>query len=374
LQISTSCLMIVLIVTPTKNIENYLSQTIHSVVSQVGNFELYYHIQDSQSSDSTIQIIKRWEEVLTSPQGFYEPCSRISFSWSSEKDTGMYDAINRGFETLLVNWPDISKSSPEEVVMTWINGDDILTQGSVQTAISIFKETMFQWLTGIPSHIRDDGAIIETRDSPCCYSRDLLVRGLHDGRSFDFVQQEGTFWRKSLWQLAGPLNSSLKLAGDWDLWRRFSAYSDLVTVRGILGLYRRRSDQLSAQMGSYYEEIESIINSIDLTYDKDQEDHLKENYFGTVVRRYGDAQNWLISKEKVVPINTESDVKKLEDELDKARTKLRKCQANLQELETDLDAVKNELRIALSTIEAMESTRIWKLRKYFIDTKNSLGL
>ena len=352
--------MIVLVVTPTKNIENYLTQTIYSVVSQAGDFELYYHIQDGQSSDKTVETIRKWEQTLNDSESLYTRCSKISFSWSSEKDGGMYDAINRGFKNLLIRWPEISNFNPEQVVMTWINGDDILAQGSIQTAVSIFRETTFQWLTGIPSQIREDGAIIDTRDSPCCYSRDLLAQGLNDGRNFHFVQQEGTYWRQSLWQLAGPLDSSFKLAGDWDLWKRFAVFSELVTVRGVLALFRRHSEQLSRQIESYYEEIDSVAETEGFTYYISREFNLEEKYFGTVIRLYGEASNWLLSENKVIRLNAESDIHRLESELSRVKAGLQTTQAELQTTQAEL--------------EAMRSSKFWKMRQLWINTKSYIGL
>ncbi|MGF1567774.1 MAG: glycosyltransferase [Nodosilinea sp.] len=248
--------MIILIVTPTRNVEKFLDETIFSILSQAGNFKLHYHIQDSQSTDSTVEIIQKWERILASSENIFSNLD-ISFSWVSEADQGMYDAINRGFDYLLQR---ISTADPETVVMGWINGDDIITPGAFQTVVQFFRDSDYKWLTGVASLIRDDSVFMDLRDSPWGFSQDFLAQGFYDGRHSDFVQQEGTFWRQSLWDMAGPLNSKLKLAGDWDLWRRFAEHSELVTLRAVLGFHRRRQGQLSSSLEAYYQEVDQVLN------------------------------------------------------------------------------------------------------------------
>jgi len=69
------------IVTVVYNGEQYLEDTILSIVNQ--HYEnIEYIIIDGGSSDSTVDIIKKYED-------------QISY-WVSEKDNGIYDAMNKG--------------------------------------------------------------------------------------------------------------------------------------------------------------------------------------------------------------------------------------------------------------------------------------
>ena len=69
------------IVTVVYNGEQYLEETILSVINQ--NYKnIEYIIIDGGSSDGTVDIIKKYEDRIT--------------YWVSEKDNGIYDAMNKG--------------------------------------------------------------------------------------------------------------------------------------------------------------------------------------------------------------------------------------------------------------------------------------
>jgi glycosyltransferase involved in cell wall biosynthesis len=69
------------VITVTLNSEKFLEQTIKSVINQgISNIE--YIIIDGGSTDGTIDIIKKYSNFIT--------------YWVSEKDNGIYDAINKG--------------------------------------------------------------------------------------------------------------------------------------------------------------------------------------------------------------------------------------------------------------------------------------
>jgi len=253
----------VLIVTPTRNSEAYLNETILSIFTQEGNYDIFYHVQDCESTDATPEIIKYWEQMALAKPAFLGR-AKIHFSWSSERDASMYDGINKGFEKL---FEKVRGVAPESILMAWINSDDKFATGAIQTVSSFLNDSeQSEWVTGLPCLILSDGTIADVRDSPCAFARIYLRQGRYDGRTLPFLQQEGTFWRGSLWQKIGGLNKQLRLAGDWDLWRRFAEYNELVTMRAVLGFHRRLQGQLSEDRDGYYREIDNIIDEQKSTF------------------------------------------------------------------------------------------------------------
>ena len=82
--------MKVTLITACFNSVATLSTAIDSVLAQKG-VDIEYIIVDGGSTDGTVDIIKEYSTRST--------CStRFSFKWISERDRGMYDAINKGIK------------------------------------------------------------------------------------------------------------------------------------------------------------------------------------------------------------------------------------------------------------------------------------
>jgi glycosyltransferase involved in cell wall biosynthesis len=72
------------IITVSYNSENYIASAIESVLSQTYS-DIEYIIIDGGSKDNTVNIIKK-----------FEPEFNGRMRWISEKDNGLYDAMNKG--------------------------------------------------------------------------------------------------------------------------------------------------------------------------------------------------------------------------------------------------------------------------------------
>jgi len=75
------------IVTPSFNQAQFISQTIDSVISQMGDFDIEYFVMDGGSTDDTAKILKKYEVQLKKNH-------KIKFYWQSQKDKGQSDAVN----------------------------------------------------------------------------------------------------------------------------------------------------------------------------------------------------------------------------------------------------------------------------------------
>lgn len=226
------------IVTPTLNSEIFLSQTIESVINQTGNFAIEYIIVDGGSTDTTLSLLERYNNKL-------KKFPNISFYYISEKDNGMYDAINKGF----------SRCSGD--IYGYINSDDIYLPGVfAQIAMVFLTYSNVYWLKGITSYI-DEKSFIYAEGKCYLYNRRWLRQGIY-GNYLYFVQQDSVFWRAELWKKAGQISSNLEFAGDYDLWLKFSKFAKLVSLNVFVSCFRRRPNQLSSHIDKYKAEMKTI--------------------------------------------------------------------------------------------------------------------
>jgi hypothetical protein len=143
--------------------------------------------------------------------------------------------------------------------MGWINSDDIYLPGAFNVIAMVFQRfPEVKWVTGHSTRIDKDGRITDVETS-AIYPRDLVARGVFNGRCAPFVQQESTIWRRSLWdQLEDKLGATYRYAADYELWKKFAALTELVKIRTQIGAFRSHSGQKTNIISRYYEEVDSM--------------------------------------------------------------------------------------------------------------------
>jgi hypothetical protein len=281
------------VVTPTFNAESFLEEAIQSVVNQEGDFAIRYHIQDGGSSDQTVAIARNWSERIAT--GAFRPrCLSIVMTVDSRPDGGMYDAIAAGFRKLA--------PAPEDIA-TWVNGDDRLAAGAMRIVSEVLRDLPRVDLVGGRQALIDASGQERVSSDLQLYPRRCLTAGLHDGRDLPFVMQEGTFWRAALWNRVGGVDPTFRLAGDWDLWRRFAAETEYVTLDAVTAYHRRRPGQLSEDMPAYYREVDERIAGARVERDRvfrEYRDMWRPNHYATVeafparVAQRSDAGRWVL--------------------------------------------------------------------------------
>ena len=216
------------LVTPSYNQAAWIEQTLTSVLSQ-GYPNLQYGIVDGVSTDGSVEIIERYR-------------SQLAFI-ISEPDKGMYDAIQKGF------------ARGDGEIMGWLNSDDILMPKALFTLGRLFTDiTEAEWITGYQCVIDEQGSAVALAP-PRAWSAEGFALNPR------WIQQESTFWKRSLWDRAGAsLKTSLKLAGDFELWHRFFQYAPLYSTDALIGGFRARtSGQASLnQMDVYEAEMDQV--------------------------------------------------------------------------------------------------------------------
>ena len=69
-----------------------------------------------------------------------------------------------------------------------------------------------------------------------------------------WLQQESTFWRRSLWERAGGrMDTQWKVAADFELWLRFFQHAELYAVDTTLAGFRQHGDQKTNQLKNEYQ-------------------------------------------------------------------------------------------------------------------------
>lgn len=150
--------------------------------------------------------------------------------------------------------------------MAWLNSDDKYHPGSLPLVANLFHSNKkHQWITGIPNHIdKDSNPSWIIKEIPK-YSR---FKYLCKEFNKPFIQQEGTFWKRSLWNKAGGyLDERFDFAGDLELWVRFFRYDVIYVVVKAIGSYRKHGNQKAQiYMDKYIAEANIIINNEILQY------------------------------------------------------------------------------------------------------------
>lgn len=221
---------LVTIITPVFNGGELLRSTVNSVVSQAYS-SIEYIVVDGGSTDQTFEVVSAARDAIS--------------VFISEKDSGMYDALAKGL------------AMAKGEIICYVNAGDCLYPHAVQVAVDLFENDDVSWLTGYRSVSNDAGQITHV-DLPFRYTRTLIGSGSY-GRSLPFIQQESTFWRRSLLDLVDiEFFRGLKYAGDYYLWWCFSKKFELSVVSSPLGIFRKHEGQLSERMDKYRLEVDSF--------------------------------------------------------------------------------------------------------------------
>jgi len=205
------------IVTPSYNQDQFLRETIESVLNQhYSNLE--YFIVDGGSTDNSVDIIKDYED-------------RIDW-WVSEKDEGQSDAINKGFK----------RASGD--LLCWVNSDDVLFPSCLKEIADCYLKQ------GKPDIIHANCVFVDNKG--------ILKRLLRMPERTVFFLNRGVwsasapaiFFSASIMRKVGYLNTRYHLSMDLDLWLRVARAGGIAYhIPKYLGAFRWHGDSQTSIAG-----------------------------------------------------------------------------------------------------------------------------
>ena len=213
------------IVTTCKNSENYIEETVYSVINQKifqqDKAELEYFIIDGASNDHTLNIL---EKIKVNHKNIHI---------ISEPDNGMYEGLTKGF----------NKISGD--IVAYINAGDFYNLTAFNIVANIFEHNYnVKWLTGEKFLYNNESEIINSY-IPYKYRSNLIQSAVY-GKYLPFIQQESTFWKKEIMSEV-DLNElkKFKLAGDYYIWNCFSKKYQIYILKSYLAGFKYHPNQIS---------------------------------------------------------------------------------------------------------------------------------
>jgi len=176
------------IITPTFNSVDKLETCILSIKNQTYK-NIEHIIIDGGSSDSTIDLIRKYEK-------------EYNIKWLSEKDNGVADAMNKGFEMAsgeFFGWIDADNYYNPDIIESIIKNFETtpsinIIYGNVDIVDVDKKVSSYS----PPEHISFEKALIYTTGA--------------------IPVQPAVFFKREVFEKAKGFDSKYKIAGDFDFW------------------------------------------------------------------------------------------------------------------------------------------------------------
>lgn len=205
------------IITPTYNQANYIERTIESILNQ--NYpNIEYIVMDGGSTDGTIDILKSYGDRII---------------WSSKKDKGQADAINKGL-----------KIATGEIC-AYINSDDTYEPDAFKKVAKFFVDNPEKkWVYGKCRIIDENDN--EIRKSVTRYKNTMLKNYSYSKLLIEnYISQPATFWKNELHSELGLFDESEYHVMDYEFWLRVGSKYPAGVINEYISNFRFYSNSKS---------------------------------------------------------------------------------------------------------------------------------
>ena len=220
--------MVISIITPNFNGAKFLDGCIQSILEQEVDFE--HIVIDGESTDGSLEIIKKYKHI----------------KYISEKDSGMYDAINKGL-----------KMASGDIIAN-LNSDDRYPLGVFKEVLKVFSESN-------PDYVYGDCRLVdEDRNELYVYKAVSVPRSILTRISVVPWAQPSSFYKRSVFTELNGFNVKYKLASDYHFMKRviLDGFSS-IAIATPLSEFMKRDDALSsifeARMAQEVEDINAEL-------------------------------------------------------------------------------------------------------------------